>query len=391
MSSLRTYQLQNSAILRISAEREQIDLSPPYQRQGGIWTLERRQLLIDSILNEYDIPKLYFHTLHSYYENVPMAQGKRYAVIDGRQRLESILGFMDDEFPLADDFRYFADERVNAAGKTYSEIAAQFPRLKVLFDSFTLPVTMVETDDLDLVEDMFSRLNEAASLSSAEKRNALGGPAAAAIRTIASHEFFSRKSRITNRRFQHREVAARLLFIEECLRSESGSLIDTKRPYLDDMVRRYREADAARVDALADSVLSTLGSMAAVFRDDDPLLRSQSFVTPLFLVFRRCLAHQYSLPQREQLEAFGELIRMNTDVAGRDLTAASFALLEYTRLSQQGTNDASSIQIRYETIMRYLQGELSAEIGAIVKARKNILGELLEVHVDHDRISRLLE
>jgi hypothetical protein len=53
----------NSAILRLNSERQFIDVEPAYQRRGDIWTLEKKQLLIDSILNDYDIPKLYFHSI----------------------------------------------------------------------------------------------------------------------------------------------------------------------------------------------------------------------------------------------------------------------------------------------------------------------------------------
>ena len=53
----------NSAILRLNADKEEINTSPEYQREGDIWTKEKKQLLVDSILNDSDIPKIYFHTL----------------------------------------------------------------------------------------------------------------------------------------------------------------------------------------------------------------------------------------------------------------------------------------------------------------------------------------
>jgi len=37
-----------------------------------------------------------------------------YAIIDGRQRLQTIWSFIDDEFPLAEEFVYLADETVSA-------------------------------------------------------------------------------------------------------------------------------------------------------------------------------------------------------------------------------------------------------------------------------------
>src|SRR3970040_1476713 len=99
MPTIKTYPMPSSAILRLNAEREFIDVEPWYQRRGDIWTLEKKQLLVDSILNEFDIPKLYFHALSSEQRK---AAGKKwdYAIIDGRQRLETIWQFMNDDFLL---------------------------------------------------------------------------------------------------------------------------------------------------------------------------------------------------------------------------------------------------------------------------------------------------
>jgi hypothetical protein len=115
----------------------------------------------------------------------------------------------------------------------------------------------LETDDLDVIEDMFSRLNEAVPLSAAEKRNAIGGPMAQCIRDVADHDFFGSKVRFSNRRYQHREVAARLLFIEFSL-SVNDRLLDTKKPYLDDMVRQYKDGKVPGLAKLRARTLQTL-------------------------------------------------------------------------------------------------------------------------------------
>ncbi len=39
--------------------RNKIDMNPPYQRRGRLWSDSDKAFLIDSILNGYDIPKLY--------------------------------------------------------------------------------------------------------------------------------------------------------------------------------------------------------------------------------------------------------------------------------------------------------------------------------------------
>ena len=342
-------------------------MEPSYQRRGGIWTMERRQLLIDSIINEYDIPKLYFHHILPWYPRDRFDSKHKYAVIDGRQRLSAILDFLDDKFPLADDFKYFEDDSVDAAGMHYSAMSSKYPRLKVIFDSFTLPITLVETDELDLIEDMFSRLNEASPLSSAEKRNSLGGPMAQAIRDIALHTFIADKTRISNKRFQHREVAARLLFVEDSLRTHR-KVIDTKRPYLDEMVERYHAPELAQECIhIRQAVQGVLDVIAPVFRASDPLLSSQAFTLPLYLVYRQGF-DGHPTPDRARYEAFRITLSKNRHVAEHRLPDANFEFLEFDRMSQQGTNDASSITTRAKILRSYLLGELNAEEASVHEA-----------------------
>lgn len=356
MSSLKTHPLQNSAILRINSERELIKVDPEYQRQGEVWNLEKKQLLIDSILNDYDIPKLYFHHLMQWY-STDFGQGKyRYAVIDGRQRLEAIWDFVDGKFAIGDDFKYLEDPSVQVSGLTYTALAEKAPKLKVRFDSFALPVILVETDDIDLIEDMFSRLNEAVPLNAAEKRNAFGGAMAAGIRELAEHEFFQFKVKFGNGRYQFREVAARLLLLELHLAEESR-VVDTKKASLDEMVRRLH-GHQPEVRRLVAAVGTVLDALVPKFGNNDALLRSQSVIPVFYLVARELLASgQFSQYfDRQEIASFYELLAKNRLVASLDLETASFELLEFDRLSQQGTNDASSIKFRYELLLEFLCG-----------------------------------
>jgi hypothetical protein len=74
------------------------------------------------------------------------------------------------------NFKYLAEPSLQLNGLTYPDLVKQHNRIAIRFDSYVLPIVCVETDDMDLIEDMFSRLNEAVPLNAAEKRNALGGP-----------------------------------------------------------------------------------------------------------------------------------------------------------------------------------------------------------------------
>ena len=83
-------------VFTIQHRRSKIDPKPPYQR-GPTWQEPKRQLLIDTILRNYDMPKLYLRRL---------ARGTdfEHEVADGQQRLRAIWDFMDGGFPPRSDF-----------------------------------------------------------------------------------------------------------------------------------------------------------------------------------------------------------------------------------------------------------------------------------------------
>ena len=192
--------------------RERIQLAPDYQRMSDIWTLDKRQLLIDTILNEFDIPKLPLHKFSS-----PLKKHGRtydYAIIDGKQRLETVWAFLDGNIALSSEFEYFRDAKIRAGDMTYAELGKAYPDLKVQFDSFQLTTVCIETDELEMIEEMFSRLNESAPLAAPEKRNAYGGPLPVAIRKLATETFFRTDLPFPNKRYRHFDLATKFLLTE---------------------------------------------------------------------------------------------------------------------------------------------------------------------------------
>ena len=353
MSYVDTSILKNSTIMLLYSERSEINMSPEYQRMGGVWTKEKRRLLIDSILNDYDLPKIYFHELSS---EEFSETGYRYAVIDGRQRLDAIWGFMDGEFTLAPDFEYQRDQQLHLGGLSYEDIAKQYPKIRVKFDSFVLPVVTVsiEGNDIDLIEDMFSRLNEAVPLNAAEKRNAIGGDVVRAIAKISEHGFFKSRVRFRNNRYQHRESAARFLLIEDSLET-IGQIVDTKKVYLDGLARRYRDGSKSHVTDLKVRVRRVLDRMRTEFTDADELLLAQGILVVYYLIFRSAIDHgeDQKLTRRRLLD-FRQKLANNREAAIKNYEGASFDLLEFDRLNQQGTNDASSIKERVRILSEFL-------------------------------------
>lgn len=282
----RIYPMTFNTVGIIAAERDEINVEPDYQRISNVWTKGKRQLLIDSLLNEFDIGKIYFHELTP----PQRLDGRlvRYAIIDGKQRLEAIWAFIDGKLTLSDEIVYLRDPRVDLRGMTYSQIAQDYPSIKLRFDALPLPIVIIRTKDKELIEDMFLRLNDAVPLNAPEKRTAYPGPIPAAIRRIAEHEFFKTRLPFPDARYRHRDLSAKFIHIEN-----SGAVVNTKKVDLDRMVLSFRdepkdavENSKSTVAALVDRVEVLLSQMNEVFDEPDPLLRQIGMVTLYFHVFR---------------------------------------------------------------------------------------------------------
>lgn len=352
MTNFDCRELTDSSVMMMYLERERIFLNPPYQRASGIWNLEKKQLLIDSLINGYDIPKLYLHE----YERATKHDGKLYkhAIIDGKQRLLAIWEFMNaDGYPLSKDIQYLRDPKIKLGGLKYEDLSREHSTIHARFTGRILSVIAIRTDDTDLVEDMFSRLNEAVPLNAPEKRNAFGGPLPPAIRRLVLTKFFTSRVSVSKSRYRHHDLACKFLFLEE----KDGSA-DTKKSSLDEFVRDFaRRKLKKKAEILRTDVDRVMGDMNEFFKDKDRLLGSPGLAVIYYLLFRELrqknrVASTIGL-NRANLKAFENMVIENRRIAELDITKADPELLEFDRLSQS-PNDASAIEYRIRVLKKYL-------------------------------------
>ena len=332
-------------------------MSPEYQRESDIWNQDKKQLLVDTILNHFDVPKIY---LHKFPKTVSEGGSDyEYAVIDGKQRLTTLWAFMEGAFALSNDFDYLSDPTVNAKNMKYADLAKAYPEVKQDFDSFILDVVVIETDEIEIIEDLFSRLNEAVPLNAAEKRNALPGEFPRAIRKLAQHAFFVAKLPFTNTRYRHYDMAAKMLMSEY-----RGAITDTKKAYLDRFFRETSAIKPADAEVVIQGLVQLLDAMAMVFVDKDPLLQSVGMVTLYYHLFRIGVAAGLdSRIDRQKLLEFNRLRLDNRKVAESDIGKAAYELLEFDRFNQS-PNDAIAMKYRLSVLNdRVFSGTFSIPAG----------------------------
>lgn len=125
-------------------KRGLIDLKPPYQRHS-VWTPKERRYFLDTIFNGYPCPPLFL------YKTLSDEGVATYHVVDGKQRLETIINFTENKISIAADM---AD--VDLAGKKWKTIGLEQRRK---FWNYQLAVEMLDSVDNAFVKEIFDRYN----------------------------------------------------------------------------------------------------------------------------------------------------------------------------------------------------------------------------------------
>jgi 5-methylcytosine-specific restriction endonuclease McrA len=173
-----------------------IDLNPEYQRDA-VWTSSQKKLLIDSLLRDIDIPKLYFRRVSN--------GSYKFEVVDGQQRLRAIVEFMDGGYQLDDS----ADpvDKMPIAGCRFTQLPLD---LTMKLQNYQLDVVVFSNMATDeYIEDMFTRLQNGTPLNAAEKRRALPGNMRDLVSGLADHKVFTELVGFSNKRYAHEDAVAK--------------------------------------------------------------------------------------------------------------------------------------------------------------------------------------
>ena len=328
-------------------ERDNLDMDPVYQRNSGLWSTYDKAFLIDSILNGFDISKLYIADF-TYGNTTLNFANKAYAVIDGKQRFEAIFDFFDDIISLDQEFVFSEDSELELAGLGYKELAQKYPRIASKFSNYNLSVASVITDDEFKINEMFVRLNKNKPLTGAEIRNAMKGVVPESTRKIAGHKFFTSRIRFNVARGQDKNASTKLLLIEYL-----GDFTDTKKVQLNDFVEQGIRSESYNIEGATARVLDTLDSMSAIFENKDILLTSPASIIIYYWLVRNTSQDERNYV-REYLLRFDRARKANRKIAKEFSGNANPSLLLYDTLNRS-PDDQKSLQRRYFMLLQGLR------------------------------------
>ncbi|MDQ3913743.1 MAG: DUF262 domain-containing protein [Actinomycetota bacterium] len=199
-----------------------LDLDPPYQRRS-VWNMEFRRFFIDSVLRNYPTQSIFLE-----YDIDPDISTV-YRVLDGKQRLTTILMFTTDEFQTSDSVM-----DLNLANLYYSDLPRDW---KTRLLSYIFTVENVNDATPAELNQAFDRLNRnVLRLNKQELRHAkFGGEFITKMEHIAQHDVWEQVGLVTparRRRMLDVEYVSELYVIG--LRG-----IQDGKNYLDDVFADY--------------------------------------------------------------------------------------------------------------------------------------------------------
>lgn len=310
--------------------KNRIDTNPDFQRPP-VWSRSQKQLLIDSILRGYDVPKFYWRKIGS--------SPDRYDVVDGQQRLRAIFGFHAGEFALPKDSDPI--DGVDPSKLKYAELPDD---LRLKFDVYPLDVIVLSDTDEEEVREMFLRLQNGTTLKAQERRNAMPGQMRSFIKELASHPFFGNCA-FANSRFTFDLVAAQVTALEL-----NGGPCNVKNANLNSMYEDQANFDVN--SPKAKKVCRVLDYLIEVFPEKTPELERFSVVS-LYSLVSHCLEKYVMQGRQKQLRewfiAF-ESERAKQEELQEDKRDAEF--LSYKERTSHSTDSEDSLEWRQDFLLR---------------------------------------
>ncbi|NOS68513.1 MAG: DUF262 domain-containing protein [Verrucomicrobia bacterium] len=335
-----------------------LELRPPFQRKP-VWSEKQRCALIESILLDVPIPEVY----------VQVTQGDDgddgFGVVDGQQRLRSILQFIgierNEDQEENDDNNNFALEALPSASsfrdKTFADITSE---TRKRFFQFEICVRFMYTDNTKEVEDVFKRLNKfAVPLKPQELRNATyHGPFAKLSEALADDEYWA-VNRIVSpaaiRRMADIEMMSDLLI--GFLHGPQGGAAKIIDQYYEQYEPFEDEfPDEQKVKRLFAKTLETVKhvfpNIADVSRWGNRADFYSLFVALGNLLQGNELQHNYEKNLRSRLLDFADDVNRRLE----NPTAKTSALSQqYARAIEKGSNDKARRTDRHEALIQIIQ------------------------------------
>lgn len=320
-----------------------IDLDADYQREK-IWSPEQQEKLLDSILNDIDIPKIYL---------VETKGNKQFdfECIDGKQRMVTLSRFFkpesNEESPLT--LRFLEEEY------TYKKLKKEHPTIAKIVEDYELSFCIYKSIDDEYVREIFRRLQLGIRLNSGELLKTRTGTIRDFIyKDVGNDGPFFRNTNLSEKRFSRPFTLAQI-----CLNSFAEAKPDSKfvRARLQDIEEFFEEYhDLSRNDENLVRIMKVLKVMDKAFGKDAALISSRAIAVSGYLfveeLFKEGEANNVRKFAQFYLKFLNE-IKSNMDLLSNYEQPKNSTLMEgFQKYVLQASVEAYSIKRRHEYLKK---------------------------------------
>lgn len=266
----------------VSRRESKINPQPQYQRTG-VWSDKKNQLLIDTILRGYDIPKIY----------LTVSSDKKYEheVIDGQQRLRAIWGFYNGNYSLGSESKDLPDG--DFSEKKYKDLSSD---IQDKLDLYEMSIVIIEESTDIEIRDLFLRLQEGMALNPPEKRNAIAGNMRDFIYDLTSHKIFQTIP-VADKRYKYADWLSHVVCLEL-----AGGATDIKAKNLREMYENNKIFDTNSKPAK--SINKILNYIYDAFETETPELSVQWGFIDFYLLISLLIKEYILLDKNLEFAAF---------------------------------------------------------------------------------------
>lgn len=301
-----------------------------YQR-SEVWPNRKKQLLIDSIIRQYDISMIFLR----------MKDNGKTECLDGQQRLKAIFSFMDNEFNITPKIIEELDEPCNFDNLPNG--------LKSRIREFILHAATIYDADDEVTSDIFLRLQEGMPLNSPEKLNAMRGKLRKIILETSHNKFFENIG-LANTRFAHRYLAAQIIILELAGKLSENHFISVKFPTLKKYYKEYEKTEIPTT--ILNNVKSSLALLTKSLGTKLSAIKYRSDIVSIY-TFVADIRKNYSLTDMDtKIGTFLlDFVTKVDNYYSLPTDSAHVPYREYAILRSSSADSAPNIKQRHEIIM----------------------------------------
>ncbi len=367
-----------------------INLQPDFQR-GEVWSLNKKKKLIDSILRAWNIPPI-----HVVENNLGIDE-----VLDGQQRLISIRDFCDNVFPV-DGSIVPIDQRIaDLDGIYYKNLPDEVKRK---FNKYLITIVRLSKYKPEEPAELFYRLNQPATLTAAEQRNAYIGKTRSQIKELVKNfeEMGADKDLIgfSNSRLAYDEIISKFAFmVEEKTLKKKITAGNISNRYRSDL--EYQEETIIVVRDALNKYASILLRMKEVKSYLPKFSKATMLSWLIFVKKHNSISIEDDLELiftfeslRDYLKGKLKIERLETAAVEIDYLMKNYVYLEsmmnlYNQRSSMGSTDALSVIYRdiiiniFYNMLYKKNGDMLQKVEDLYNERGNFNATIEQINIDY--------